>query len=86
MLDKPQKFPDLYHTCYSLSGLSILQSTSNFLLYEGGLNPNLEGKDSQNYKFILGEDESALLKRVHPVYNIQHEKLNFAKKYFAVDK
>lgn len=26
LLDKPEKFPDYYHTCYDLAGLSIVQS------------------------------------------------------------
>lgn len=28
--DKPSKGPDIYHTCYSLSGLSISQGKENF--------------------------------------------------------
>ena len=28
--DKPTKNPDIYHTCYSLSGMSVSQSKSNF--------------------------------------------------------
>ena len=30
MRDKPTKNPDIYHTCYSLSGMSVSQSKSNF--------------------------------------------------------
>lgn len=28
--DKPTKYPDIYHTCYSLSGMSISQGKENF--------------------------------------------------------
>lgn len=28
--DKPTKNPDIYHTCYSLSGMSVAQSKSNY--------------------------------------------------------
>jgi protein farnesyltransferase subunit beta len=31
MIDKPGNFPDLYHTCYSLAGLSLAQHTSGTL-------------------------------------------------------
>jgi prenyltransferase beta subunit len=30
MKDKPSKGPDIYHTCYSLSGLAISQGKENF--------------------------------------------------------
>ena len=30
MKDKPSKHPDIYHTCYSLSGMSISQNLQNY--------------------------------------------------------
>jgi len=30
MKDKPSKYPDIYHTCYSLSGMSISQQKENY--------------------------------------------------------
>ena len=60
MKDKPSKHPDIYHTCYSLSGMSISQSKSNYeglyadnhtidhLQYSGIPKPaNLEFKDEE---------------------------------------
>ncbi len=37
MIDKPGKSPDLYHTCYALSGLSVVQNNL------GGLEPTVLG-------------------------------------------
>jgi prenyltransferase beta subunit len=34
--DKPGKYPDIYHTCYSLSGMSSAISKVNPKLYEDG--------------------------------------------------
>ncbi|XP_017778890.1 PREDICTED: protein farnesyltransferase subunit beta [Nicrophorus vespilloides] len=42
LLDKPGKRPDLYHTCYTLSGLSLTQTNSDYIgipFYLGFINP-----------------------------------------------
>ena len=80
MKDKPQKNPDLYHTCYSLAGLSIMQSKS---LYKGLYAENkYKLKNSKKYQQCLSNKHTNRVKRVHPVYCLQHEKVKFAKTYF----
>lgn len=65
--DKPGKRPDFYHTCYSLAGLSICQ--------------DVVGKPDERLYF--NNKESAKLKEINPIYNIEAEKLQKAKEYFA---
>lgn len=54
LVDKPGKSRDFYHTCYTLSGLSVAQH------FAGG---DLESKT------VLG-DSSNELEQTHPIYNI----------------
>lgn len=67
--DKPGKSRDYYHTCYCLSGLSIMQH-------------NHEGSASKP-GWVLGPYDNNLLKGTHPIYNITLEKVENAKKYFS---
>eukprot|EP00831_Metopus_contortus_P081118 TRINITY_DN8457_c0_g1_i3.p1 TRINITY_DN8457_c0_g1~~TRINITY_DN8457_c0_g1_i3.p1 ORF type:complete len:427 (+),score=33.48 TRINITY_DN8457_c0_g1_i3:31-1281(+) len=81
LIDKPGKNVDLYHTCYSLSGMSIAQSKSLYEpLYE---HYNFEEKNSICHSAMLASHDSSKLSRTHPLYNTQHEKLLAAKRYFA---
>ena len=67
MRDKPGKPVDYYHTCYALSGLSISQE--------------LIGKGDERIYF--NGKSSGKLKEVHPIYNVEVNKLKKAKEYFA---
>lgn len=56
LVDKPGKPRDTYHTCYTLSGLSIAQHNPFYYPREAG-------------KLVLGLVENELLP-CHPVYNV----------------
>ena len=80
MRDKPQRNADLYHTCYSLAGMSIMQSKSLYKeLYE---EEKFKAKNKGQHQIYLANEQRNSLKRVHPVYCLQHEKVKAAKKYF----
>eukprot|EP00606_Chrysophyceae_sp_TOSAG23-5_P000330 GSChrysophyteH2.ASY1.ANO1.1529.1 assembled CDS len=77
--DKPGKSPDFYHSCYSLSGLSLAQ---NFAVgssdYSGG-DAGIGGPGSCTY--VLG-DPSNLLEPTSAVFNIGLVRLEAALKHF----
>ncbi|XP_015910439.1 protein farnesyltransferase subunit beta [Parasteatoda tepidariorum] len=67
MIDKPERSRDFYHTCYSLSGLSISQHFYN----------------SNNMKdWIVGHKNNELV-QTHPIYNICVPSAVSAIKYFG---
>ncbi len=81
MIDKPLKSADLYHTCYSLSGLSVTQGKS---LYEKlYVKQEFGDKNEEKNSAMLAGDMENKVSRTHPLYNLQHEKVAAAKKYFA---
>ena len=84
LIDKPEKSVDLYHTCYSLCGASIAQSMSLYKqLY---VDRDFSGKNDFSHSALLANDPSSKLSRVHPLYNVQHEKIAAAKAYYATHK
>ncbi len=77
MIDKPGRNPDMYHTCYSLAGLSILEAGSAYQeLYEY----KVVGKRKRSAD--LEEESGSWLSRTHPVYGIQHEKAEMMRRFF----
>ncbi|KAL7643942.1 UNVERIFIED_CONTAM: hypothetical protein RMT77_005953 [Armadillidium vulgare] len=66
LIDKPGKSPDLYHTCYTLSGLSIAQ---HFIV------------GNRHKKVIVGNPSNELAP-VHTLYNIGVESAVAASQYF----
>lgn len=54
LIDKPGKSRDFYHTCYTLSGLSVAQNIVN---------------DSETIKCVVGHKDNEL-NSTHPLYNI----------------
>ena len=81
LIDKPTKSVGLYHTCYSLSGLSVMQSKSMYqkLYVEHDYTQKNAKENSSMLSGIMGNK----LSRTHPLYNLQHEKVDKAKAYFA---
>ena len=72
--DKPGKSPDFYHTCYALSGLSVVQwwGKSSSSSSSGGVTSQpspLGGPDN-------------LVEETDPVFNIRPCKLKAAREYF----
>jgi len=67
LIDKPGKGPDFYHTCYTLSGLSVAQHFAAGPLHK---------------RYIVGnkDNEVAL---VHPLYNIGVEAAMAATQHFS---
>lgn len=58
MKDKPSKHPDIYHTCYSLSGMSVSQTKS---AYDDLFAPNPK-IDHQNFTGLdIDQDNVVLL-------------------------
>jgi len=72
--DKPSKHRDQYHTCYSLSGLSVSQHY--------GL---MKGLPNEYFPLVWG-DKKNLLERTDPVYNVEVVKLKKTMEYFRQDK
>lgn len=66
LVDKPGKSRDFYHTCYTLSGLSVAQHFSY----------------GQHYNFVVLGDPRNELVPTHPVYNICLPSSARATKYF----
>eukprot|EP00088_Acartia_fossae_P012319 TRINITY_DN16351_c0_g1_i1.p1 TRINITY_DN16351_c0_g1~~TRINITY_DN16351_c0_g1_i1.p1 ORF type:complete len:427 (-),score=81.42 TRINITY_DN16351_c0_g1_i1:412-1659(-) len=66
LIDKPGKNRDFYHTCYTLSGLSLCQHY----------------RTRTRDKTECFGDPSNLLVETHPVYNVSIEAANAATKYF----
>ncbi|KAJ3379910.1 hypothetical protein HDU84_006321 [Entophlyctis sp. JEL0112] len=75
--DKPGKHPDLYHSCYCLSGLSIVQHDYMW---------NKQTADFLANDFLIGRsvgDPKNTLPTTHPVHNIRMEYVHQMKAYFA---
>ena len=90
MKDKPGKYPDIYHTCYSLSGMSISQGRSNHELYNSEQAAEFTGKfekdelvqSATEHVKLLGDNTDSALRRINPIYNGRFDKVEKAKKYF----
>ena len=54
MKDKPSKYPDIYHTCYSLSGMALSQNKENF----DGLHSDQPTVDLGSYSGIPNKEEN----------------------------
>lgn len=70
--DKPSKNRDHYHTCYSLSGLSVAQWAE--------VKGNTGAEVGRPY--VYGDAEYNLLERTHPVYNVKWSMIERAEEYF----
>ncbi len=68
LVDKPGKARDFYHTCYTLSGLSVAQ---NFR-WSGSVN-----------RRILGPEETNSLVEVHPLHNVSVVRAARASEYYG---
>ncbi|KAK8735797.1 hypothetical protein OTU49_005318 [Cherax quadricarinatus] len=66
LIDKPGKGPDFYHTCYTLSGMSVAQHFSTPAIHK---------------KCIVGHPSNELA-TVHPLFNIGVESAVSATQYF----
>ncbi|CAH8575038.1 unnamed protein product [Schistosoma turkestanicum] len=80
LIDKPGKNPDAYHTCYSLSGLSIAQHSPRCRM-KSYQNPNLPHPSCA--VDVLGEESGNELVDLDPVHNIIHDGLAFIVTYFS---
>ena len=69
--DKPGKSRDYYHSCYSLSGLSIAQWANN----------NDDDTNTFNKAFVYGDATNVILP-TSSTFNIGLDKLDFCYKYF----
>ena len=85
--DKPGKGPDIYHTCYSLAGLSLSQSKPD---YQGLHSPTPDkdlskftGHEPVEQKVLLSNMAENSLPRINTVYNAKFDKLEKARAYFA---
>ncbi|XP_070577391.1 protein farnesyltransferase subunit beta-like [Ptychodera flava] len=67
LIDKPGKSRDHYHTCYTLSGLSVAQHFAS---------------GSLGHELVLGHPNNEL-RRIHPLYNIGLKAALDAHKYFT---
>ena len=92
------RYPDLYHTCYALAGLSVAQTYSKRRQTDD-LAPE-SAVTIRNQSFIIGGEESALVclpaafsatqniysfiiqEEIHPFYNICLPFYNYAHEYF----
>ncbi|KAG7166951.1 protein farnesyltransferase subunit beta-like [Homarus americanus] len=66
LVDKPGKGPDFYHTCYTLSGMSVAQHFSAASIHK---------------KSVVGHPSNELM-LVHPLYNIGVESAVSATQHF----
>lgn len=82
MKDKPRKNVDIYHTMYSLAGMSICQHKSK--IWEKQMKEEAKGEDSDKVEntCLLAGAEFNLLERVNPLYNARDELIQKAKNYF----
>ncbi|XP_041004614.1 protein farnesyltransferase subunit beta [Juglans microcarpa x Juglans regia] len=69
--DKPGKPRDYYHTCYSLSGLSVCQYSES------------PDEDSPPLPSAVMGPYSNLLERIHPLFNVVVERYYEAHEFFA---
>ncbi|SPJ11190.1 farnesyltransferase beta subunit, putative [Plasmodium sp. DRC-Itaito] len=72
MKDKPKERIDYYHTCYALSGLSLVQN-------------HLSSLDKNNFKDIQNKDIYNNLNKIHILYNITVDKVYNSYNYFSHD-
>ncbi|KAI9102487.1 terpenoid cyclases/protein prenyltransferase alpha-alpha toroid [Phlyctochytrium arcticum] len=77
MLDKPEKSPDFYHTCYVLSGLSIAQHKYT---WDAKIDDLLPVKDNQS--LVFGHESNAL-PPTHPIHNIRPAHVSRIQSHFA---
>ncbi|KAF7721646.1 hypothetical protein EC973_004344 [Apophysomyces ossiformis] len=81
LIDKPDKGPDYYHTCYCLSGLSTAQHLIRYdveksqLIRERGYDSSRGGIGSLMWRysneFVVVGDVDNLLAPTHPIHNIR---------------
>jgi protein farnesyltransferase subunit beta len=69
LIDKPGKYPDLFHTNYASAGLSLSQKC-------------LIKDNKEDYKVTLSYSDTLDLKEMNPIYCITQDKLDLAKNYF----
>ena len=81
MLDKPTKYPDYYHTCYSLAGLGISQNKSQ---YEKLYVEKDYDEVPLDQKVLISKNKANIIKKVNPIYNLLYHKVDLAKEYFKV--
>ncbi|CAD7948876.1 unnamed protein product [Amoebophrya sp. A25] len=67
--DKPGKRPDFYHTCYSLSGVSVNQSVVQ--------------ADGRVVRNVVGNPETNDLQQIDPFYNVGLPKSQRMREFFA---
>ncbi|PFH57572.1 hypothetical protein XA68_14850 [Ophiocordyceps unilateralis] len=83
--DKPGKYPDAYHSCYVLSGLSAVQHSWE-LAQTRGDGVAMDGDDWVVAPFASGEqifDEEDRLRPIHPIYAIPQDMAADCQKHFA---
>ncbi|KAI8824838.1 farnesyltransferase, CAAX box, beta [Fimicolochytrium jonesii] len=73
--DKPEKYPDYYHTCYVLSGLSLAQHSYAWDEKEDDI-------VVQGANVVVGVKEN-LLQSTHPIHNILPRRVARIKAHFA---
>jgi protein farnesyltransferase subunit beta len=84
--DKPSKFPDSYHTCYVLTGLSAAQNIFSYREVErlgvvgatAGFGWNVEERGSDDVPCEYMDRVRA----VHPVFVVSFESVEEARRYF----
>lgn len=85
--DKPGKHPDIYHTCYSLAGLSLSQTKPDYKgLYATNPEKDLAsftGQEPESSKVLLSHLQENSLPRINTVYNAKFDKLEKARSFFA---
>lgn len=70
--DKPEKWADYYHTCYSLSGLSMAQQQTRS-----------DGKGGSVRVGVVGVEGQNNVCETDPIYNVGPERVAKAKAYFS---
>ena len=84
--DKPGKSRDNYHTCYSLSGLSVAQQFGGEGVVKAGTKEGEEEEEEdeeEEKKSVVVGSVLNLLEPTHPVYNVHREKVKRALEYFG---
>jgi protein farnesyltransferase subunit beta len=71
LIDKPGKKPDLFHTSYAGSGLSLSQKST------------IKGDNTvDNYKVAISTSDTLDLEDIHPIYCVSSHKVERALNYF----
>jgi len=78
--DKPDKLPDPYHTCYTLSGLSIAQTFSR---RQNDLRRKFQSTALKEDPSPLIGGEQSVLVEIHPLYNVCLTLFELARDFFC---